>query len=702
MNEAEHSAHESLALDGQSPEILERLAKINILKGQPAAARVFLACLGRNFLYRRRSQDYLRRLDDHLKRVEVEEDLDFKAIGIIGTDIYDKLLLLKALRPRFPRALFFTTDLDALFFHPSEYRHTRNLIVASAYGLKLSKELQPHTMPFRDSYQTAMFLTALRAICSATGEGQPNNRAPSEMCELVDACPAPAPRIYEIARSGAFDLGSNTRKKQEDLTCKEKEESIVGRSDLDNSWGFVRGRPGVALAAVAFAIIILWLVLRGVTPRADEWVTNIIRHRSRKKVIALIVVVVLAVIAFRWVSPRYFAQLQDALASAGGWLISGIGRREPLVWFQGISVWPTELLRITAFLMTLWLLKRARVALKMNGALIERDFFDADVQKDMKEASRLITPARALLIKWPEVKRSKEKDAKGKNTHEEGFISRSVKDPLCDEDETVSTAKKLWCDYQVFGEWPKQRMRSLWYAGLFFCFSWFLFELLGPPEIPARGLLCRIVDGIVLILSTAGLLYLVFLVLDATRLCHDFILHLGRRQVLWDLPEDPPVRPAREYKEEHRKSLKKLRLVAVRTEAVGQCVKYPFAVLLVLIIARHPIFDNWYWPPGLILIFGSLGTFTLLSALLVMRSAHRVRRVAVSLVQAELDQLRDKHDPNAKNLREVLDEMNDLNTGAFGPLRDNPVLAALLIPTGGLGVWELLIVLSGSNVPGLG
>jgi hypothetical protein len=61
--------------------------------------------------------DYLLRLADELK----ERDAEFRrtdgghiaAIGVLGSDVYDKLLILQALRPEFPEALFFTTDLDA-------------------------------------------------------------------------------------------------------------------------------------------------------------------------------------------------------------------------------------------------------------------------------------------------------------------------------------------------------------------------------------------------------------------------------------------------------------------------------------------------------------------------------------------------------------------------------------------------------------
>ncbi|HVV70780.1 MAG TPA: DUF6057 family protein, partial [Verrucomicrobiae bacterium] len=45
ISESEHLAHEALETEGEKPDLLKRLAEINILKGRPAAARVFLNVL---------------------------------------------------------------------------------------------------------------------------------------------------------------------------------------------------------------------------------------------------------------------------------------------------------------------------------------------------------------------------------------------------------------------------------------------------------------------------------------------------------------------------------------------------------------------------------------------------------------------------------------------------------------------------------
>ncbi len=112
--------------------------------------------------------DYLGRLADQIgdlqQQLRDEKRGTVSAIGIAGGDVYDTLLILQALKPRFPNAVFFTSTLDARFWAPKELAWTRNLVVVSAYGLELNWHYQGDVPPFRSSLQTAQFITALAAL----------------------------------------------------------------------------------------------------------------------------------------------------------------------------------------------------------------------------------------------------------------------------------------------------------------------------------------------------------------------------------------------------------------------------------------------------------------------------------------------------------------------------------------------------------
>jgi hypothetical protein len=145
------------------------------------------------FDYLRRMADNIRELDDELKH---EHEGQIKAIGVLGSDVYDKLLVLRALRKKFPEVVFFTIGLAALYLNDQESDWTRNLIVASPFGLTTSHLLQDRTPPFRDSYQTALYLTTLKALNLAQVDGQDFNLSQSSI----------QPRIFEIGRTQAIDL----------------------------------------------------------------------------------------------------------------------------------------------------------------------------------------------------------------------------------------------------------------------------------------------------------------------------------------------------------------------------------------------------------------------------------------------------------------------------------------------------------------
>ena len=114
--------------------------------------------------------DYLQRLGDRVRQLDaqlrLQGDRGIEAVGVLGSDLYDKLLVLQALRPLLPEARFFTTDFDALLLHPDEQKVTGNLLVGFGFGLQLRLDVQGTIPPFRSNYQTAEFLAARVAIHS--------------------------------------------------------------------------------------------------------------------------------------------------------------------------------------------------------------------------------------------------------------------------------------------------------------------------------------------------------------------------------------------------------------------------------------------------------------------------------------------------------------------------------------------------------
>jgi len=139
--------------------------------------------------------DDIRRLATHLQQLDktLRQNSDgresLKAVGLLGSDVYDKLELLRALRPLLPEASFFTNNLDARFAHPDEWNETHNLVVVS--GFRLSLQQYENVPPFRDSGQTALFAATLEAM---------------DQLHTGDPAIPRSPLIFEIGRKGPQEL----------------------------------------------------------------------------------------------------------------------------------------------------------------------------------------------------------------------------------------------------------------------------------------------------------------------------------------------------------------------------------------------------------------------------------------------------------------------------------------------------------------
>ena len=94
-------------------------------------------------------------------------DQGIEAVGVLGSDLYDKLLCCR----RCDRCCRMPGSSPPISMPccciPSAQNATRNLLVASGFGLRLRPDVQGAIPPFRSNYQTAEFLAARVAIRSA-------------------------------------------------------------------------------------------------------------------------------------------------------------------------------------------------------------------------------------------------------------------------------------------------------------------------------------------------------------------------------------------------------------------------------------------------------------------------------------------------------------------------------------------------------
>src|SRR5262249_30096176 len=302
--------------------------------------------------------DYVRALTTRI----LDEGEGAKAIGILGTDPYDAMLILKALRPVFPHAVFFTVDLDARHLHASEYKWTRNMVVASPFGLQLAGGLQRDVPPFRSSYQTAAYFAVLRAInhvtCHAAGEQQ--QASPCLAGYHVSLTPkdrvydsAEHPRIFEVGRDGTVDLS---------VVDVEGVRTIHPlRADLEHTDNQGQLKLGIGSDSTTMTALVAMGLFVGMVL---AWTNQRLWLRVSR--------------SWRWLAVLGLLALVGATVfwtmGGGTALMAHHDEGEPFSWTAGVSIWPAEGLRLFVVLLCLIFLVKGYRDLRKNSDELREDF----------------------------------------------------------------------------------------------------------------------------------------------------------------------------------------------------------------------------------------------------------------------------------------------------------------------------------------
>ncbi len=638
--------------------------------------------------------DYLRRLTDELKQHNADPHKgDIKAIGILGSDVYDKLLVMQALRGEFPQAQFFTTDVDARLLHPQEFKWARNVVVASGFGLQLRKELQGDIPPFRDTYQTSLFYSTLLALA-------PDSRPPNQK-QLGAKLP---PRIFETGRRHAYaldrDRATGTCDRYRPLECAtiHPDSPPFVPIAMRNGWLYI---PALLLLAVIG--LPLYSAMRrggqaedlsrrmdaspedvraGITSRIALDISRRILARRRGRALKVFAITTLALV--------------PVLHLAAILLLDSRFNEEPLTFYEGISVWPTEALRLYAGILAIFLTYWAMLRMETNQVELTGWFFPKCRTLGLPEFDfnrQGVWTAIATNLRWGNLKRILACDL--------------LEGQTLDTPDARLNAEKFWRAYVFHSSLAASAIRTALAASVFMAFSMSLVWILGLPHTPYRGNFSLIADRIaVLGWSTPLLLVLTFHVVDATLLCKRFIATLSDRHTQWpddtrthygavttdSSQSDPDV-------DEAYDDWIDMRLIAERTAAISSLVYYPLIVMIVLLFARSTLFDTWHWPVGLVIPL-AVSLIVLFACYIgLRREAEAARAIALAKVARRLLVAKGQG-PVAATLAAQLELMlrniETMREGAFALITQQPLVKALLIfiSASGLAILEYFGIIS--------
>jgi hypothetical protein len=615
--------------------------------------------------------DYLRRLAralvDENEKFRRRRESEIKAVGVLGSDVYDKLLVMEALHDALPNAIFFTAPLDARLTHPDEWRWARNLLVGSPFGLSLRERYQD-VPPFRESNQTACYTATLLAA---------GNPAQKKFLRNKDVL-FPV-RLYEIGRKGAFDLTPPS-------TFTNPKTLQPANFDMMRWWNLKRGILTLvivlcAVDAIAWSVFVILKhpKLSNGREHADSSFARVLG------------------------SPWSIFVILGVCSVVVVWAISCYNAREgePYSWNDGISVWPTETLRLLAALLSVFYIWRVSTELWRSEQQVESHFALPKYHKSPKKGwwRRLLVRIKAS---WRSVRRIRLPLKKGWWSRLIAHVT--VRHWKCDKDNTIDAAQ-LWKCYCASGA---QRARWLRIGPLIFCFvvaaSYLLF-LLGAPGVPARGDWARRWDYFFLFLAILGSVTLTFYVADVMLLSRRFIHYLMKKVTTWPPAavdnlrglwsrsdakdatkgDIPPIDLLREYLD--------IDFIARATEFVGGLIFYPFIVISLLIISRSGVFDRWTWPVAILIIVGFNVGYAAFSVVYLRRTAERARQGSVKCLHDMLmsyTAIGEDKGKEANTIREATKLIENDNRGAFAAISQQPLAAALLLPSGSAGIWALL------------
>ncbi|MDN3920411.1 hypothetical protein [Roseateles violae] len=632
--------------------------------------------------------DYLRRLAARLRERDAElrasgvHGSGLRAIGVLGNDVHDKLLVLQALRADFPNALFFTTDLDARFLHPREQAWARNLIVASNFGLRLDDGLQAGTPPFRDNYQTSAFFSTRLALEDL---GSTPKFTPEKLVGWLDQ-----PRLFEIGRSQAFDFSAPAGSRTQDGAWSCRSGKLLQCVDIHPPgtprYPYV---PPLALAlCISAFMLLLWLPpltlnrglqrsLRRYASQRRGAVPPWLRQLSLLAALALLQIGLPLLLARAW--PAF----ADWLTRDG----------KPISLSEGLSLWPTEAIHLLTLLLCLYLVFRGWTALTRNLDRLSLELHLGTTRRRLVAEQQRLDVDLSVWQRLSRIFRLRPTEAE----------LRPAAPPALEGDRLTEGKLARWRHFIVQNRTGARFLRSFACAALALALGVALHQSLAEVSgVPQRGEISRTVHTWLAIAAILLMNFLVFYVADATLICLRFISDLRPGRANW------PQRAIHFFGE--RMAVQKdelldywinLQFIAKRTRCVSGLIYYPFIVLSLLLLSRSQVFDNWQMPVAAIAMAALDVGVVLISAIALRRAAEKARHQALQAID---DWLLQAHAPDApkqpapRQLELMRRQIAELDEGAFAPFSQQPLVKAVLLPFATLGGTSLLDFLSMANV----
>jgi hypothetical protein len=603
---------------------------------------------------------------------------------VLGSDPYDKLTILQALQEQMPEKVFVTTNLDARLLHPNEFKWARNLVVVSAFGLELHGDLQGDIPPLRDSYQSAaLFATqvAIKAFDYKSAEPYVRDQRSKAIAFIGNTCdenralnaPVPwlVPQVFEVGRTGAFRLERCPAAQQVQVPnlCPTRWDFTCLRVHPASRPTFAvvpeRARMPMSIAAgmvAAALVVILWRLRRDDDRGAQSAAASRFSEAGLKMLAT-------------------FGSFVLAFGIAYGWndlwqYLTGGGAGEPGFIFEGISLWPAQIIRTVALILAVVFIVVAHRSLERNAQKIRGEFSLADDHRARADAHsscarRVYRTARASVLEvWSRLT---------------GRAPATGAGPFATGEQTLDA----WAHYCREAQACPRFMRVLAWSAAYSLVSFCLLEI-WPVIAPFRGSLSFTMNTWIVVLCVLAFNVLLFYVFDALFICNRCIGRLEAGTPRWSDATYERFRggvdgDAEVLKREHLNPWIAVNMIGRRTQAVGPLIYWPFLLLFLIILARNSVFDHWSLVPSVIAYWVMSAALLVFAAVSLRRTTERVREQAIESLSASLLAAKGKdNQPLASQLEWMIDRIGAFSKGAFASYADQHFIKALLLPLAGV------------------
>ena len=206
-----------------------------------------------------------------------------------------------------------------------------------------------------------------------------------------------------------------------------------------------------------------------------------------------------------------------------------------------------------------------------------------------------------------------------------------------------------------------------------------LWKVMGAENFtgPCRGTFSCRLDEVFALASYLCAAVLNLFVFEAVLLCRRWISSLARAAEGWPQKLTESLKLQSVENVSKARELMKIELIAQRTEVVTRLVRYPFIVLLIIMVARNHYFDNWDFPLTMIVGWAVNVALAVAAALLLYRAAEQARDAGLARLNQQVFQGLDggsARDADVKLTRQVIEDIEAVGQGAFVPIWRQPVV----------------------------